>query len=322
MKFLITVVAIAPPTFLYAWIVRQVDRFEKEPVGYLIAAFAWGALPAIILALILQIALQVPTSILLGESLSAEFVSTAVNAPVTEEILKGLAVAIIYLTRRREFDGWVDGIVYGATAGFGFAYVENIFYLMGTDSTEGWVGLFFLRVLILGFMHGFWTALTGIGFGVARHMRNPFGKVVVIAIGLISAITAHLIHNGSLVLAEASSGLTVLLAILNYLFLGILLLVLGIVAAANDRKLMRKYLEDEVPHIITPDEYAGLCSTSYHAQSRFRMAPKKKRAFIQAAAELAQKKFQLAQMGEEHGNSAEIVKMREVLRKLSTSSLA
>ena len=50
-------------------------------------------------------------------------------APVTEETLKGLGVLLIYLFRRREFDGIIDGIVYAGLIGAGFAFSENILYL-------------------------------------------------------------------------------------------------------------------------------------------------------------------------------------------------
>ena len=71
--------------------------------------------------------------LVLGENtLGGQMISTALIPPVVEEILKAGAVAIIYLWRRREFDGWVDGLIYGAMAGFGFAYVENVFYILGT----------------------------------------------------------------------------------------------------------------------------------------------------------------------------------------------
>lgn len=315
-RFLLTPLLIAIPTFCYAWLIRRVDRFEKEPALYLVGAFLWGALPAIVAGIILQLLLQVPVDIFFGKaSLGGQFISTAITAPVTEEILKGIAVAIIYFTRRREFDGWVDGLVYGAMAGFGFAYVENILYIMGTDSTREWISLFFLRVIVLGFMHGFWTALTGIGFGIARHLQDPFKKSLVIATGLVGAIAAHLIHNGSIVLARVSGSSTLLIGIANYIALAILILILGVVAAANDRKMLATYLQDEVPLSLSQQDYEDLCSTRANALSRFRLARKEKRAFIQAAAELAQKKLQHQKFGEEDGNSAEIAQMRLELQK-------
>ena len=45
-----------------------------------------------------------------------------------EEFGKGLGVFLIFVTARRAFDGPVDGIVYGALIGAGFAFTENIQY--------------------------------------------------------------------------------------------------------------------------------------------------------------------------------------------------
>ncbi len=319
-RILITAIFVGIPTLAYAKLVNNIDRFEKEPTLYLIGAFLWGALPAAIAALILQLILEIPVAAFFGtESIGGQLVSTAVNAPVTEEIFKGCAVAIIYFTRRQEFDGWVDGLVYGAMAGLGFAYVENIVYLVNLTNNWGdWTSLYFFRVIIFGFMHGFWTALTGIGFGLARNMGNPIAKVIVIAGGLTLAILGHLIHNGAIVLMQRNSA-TVFVALGNYSFLALVMISLSVWAAHHERKILETYLQDEVPEIISAEDYAGLCNHRNHTLARFRFAPKQQRAFIQAAAELAQKKLQLIKMGEEGGNSAEIVRLRAVLKELKSN---
>src|SRR5690242_14204473 len=109
LQFLVTIVAVAIPTYIYMHAVRSVDRYEKEPLRYLVAAFLWGAVPAITIGIVVELILGAPVELVLGEkSLGGEVVSTGVIAPIVEEILKGGAVAIIYLWRRREFDGWVD----------------------------------------------------------------------------------------------------------------------------------------------------------------------------------------------------------------------
>lgn len=315
MNILVTAIVVAIPTYFYAAIVRSIDRFEKEPIEYLIGAFCWGAVPSIIVAIILQTILSVPVEVILGtETLAGAFVDTAITAPVTEEILKAMAVAAIYLTRRREFDGWVDGIVYGSMAGFGFAYVENILYLVNqTETIEEWVVLFLIRVIALGFMHGFWTALTGIGFGFARYRHNPVSKIVVISLGLLAAIAGHLIHNGSLVIVDATeSGEPLLIALVNYLFLGAMGVVLWFVAGFNGRRLMKNYLADEVPHTLSPEDYQVISG-----QRRSNMTQQRNRALTQAAAELAQKKFQQEKMKGTEDHQAEIATLRDDLRRLS-----
>jgi protease PrsW len=314
LQFLVTVVAVAVPTYFYMRAVRGIDRYEKEPTRYLVAAFLWGAVPAVVVGIIVELILGLPVEAILGEkSLSGQFIDTAIIAPAVEEILKAGAVAIIYLWRRREFDGWVDGLVYGATAGFGFAFVENVLYVVGTDTWGEWITLFLLRVIVFGLMHGFWTSLTGIGFGVARNSTSPGRKGAVILIGLSAAILSHMVHNGALVLANRSEGSTILLAVANYLVLLILLLSLRLMAARNDRALLHTYLRDEVPEILSPDAYAILCSMKSHTLASLRLAPRQRRDFIQTAAELAQKKRQFIRLGNESGNAAEIERLRAQL---------
>ena len=315
MKLLITAIALTVPTAIYISLVRSVDRYEKEPPLYLTYAFIWGAVPAIIAALVLQIAFSIPVALILGDaSLESELVQAALGAPITEEILKGMAVALIYLTQRKEFDGWVDGMVYGAMAGFGFAYVENIFYLMGTTSTEEWITLFVLRTIVFGGLHGFWTALTGIGFGLARYRRNLFTKVFLISGGLLLAMVGHLIHNAAATLAVVTDGASILLALLNYGALAGVMALLWLVAAWVDRARLRQYLKDEVPTILSTKLYEALGHRRRWQQlGRLGLSKAQQRSLLQLAAELAQKKLQLQKMGDEGGNQAEIARLRQAI---------
>ncbi|MDA0673842.1 MAG: PrsW family intramembrane metalloprotease, partial [Cyanobacteria bacterium] len=308
-------IALTVPTAIYISLVRSVDRYEKEPPLYLTYAFIWGAVPAIIAALVLQIAFSIPVALILGDaSLESELVQAALGAPITEEILKGMAVALIYLTQRKEFDGWVDGMVYGAMAGFGFAYVENIFYLMGTTSTEEWITLFVLRTIVFGGLHGFWTALTGIGFGLARYRRNLFTKVFLISGGLLLAMVGHLIHNAAATLAVVTDGASILLALLNYGALAGVMALLWLVAAWVDRARLRQYLKDEVPTILSTKLYEALGHRRRWQQlGRLGLSKAQQRSLLQLAAELAQKKLQLQKMGDEGGNQAEIARLRQAI---------
>ncbi|MEM9002732.1 MAG: PrsW family intramembrane metalloprotease [Cyanobacteria bacterium P01_F01_bin.86] len=318
MKFLITALMLALPASVYTQLVWSVDRYEKEPPLYLLYAFLWGAIPAIIAAIVFQSILSVPILFLFGSSsFAGEFTQAALGAPVTEEILKGLGVALLYLTRRHEFDGWVDGIVYGATAGFGFAYVENIFYLMGTSSWEEWAILFVLRAMVFGGLHGFWTALTGIGFGLARYTHDRLIQVFVIAGGLLLAIVGHLIHNAAATLVEVTNGTSFGLAFLNYGALAIVMVLLWLVAGIVDRRRLKHYLQDEVPTIIPAAVYQAICDRRCRAKLMQLHIPQAvQKQLLQLAGELAQKKLQLTKMGDESGNYAEINRLRIAMKEL------
>lgn len=321
MPFIVTLIAVALPTFIYSWLVRRIDRYEKEPTKYLVAAFLWGAIPAVVLGLVIELILGIPIEAILGESIAGQFAQTAVVAPVVEELVKGLAVAAVFFLRRREFDGWVDGIVYGSTVGFGFAFVENIFYIIDTSTVGEWALLFVLRVVVFGFMHGFWTSLTGIGFGVARNSPRARTRFFAPILGLLAAILGHMIHNGSLVLTAATTGATLCVALLNYGILLVLMIGLGVVAARNDSAMLKTYLIDEVPDTISAEDYAALSNTQKNVQVQFRIAPPQRRMFVQLAAELAQRKRQLIKLGYEGKMHEEIELLRQQLRKLTAPAV-
>ncbi|MGP1374834.1 MAG: PrsW family intramembrane metalloprotease, partial [Almyronema sp.] len=316
MPFPLTAIALAVPAYFYTWLVRSIDRFEKEPTKYLISAFLWGAIPAIGLAVILQMSLALPIETWWGHnSLQSDLVQSAVGAPITEEFLKAIAVALIYLTRRREFDGWVDGMVYGAMAGFGFAYVENILYLAGTASWEEWISLFVLRTLVFGGLHGFWTAIVGIGFGLARYMHSLVGRVMTVAVSLLLAMTLHLVHNGAIALIEIYSNIAILVALFNYGVLCLVMFLLWVIAARVDRARLRSQLANEVPWTLSRSCYEAVTRPNSHQLlQKMGFSSRQQRQLIQLVAELAHKKLQHQKMGDEDGNRAEIERLRTELR--------
>lgn len=309
MPLLLSALFIAIPTWFYARWVRSVDRFEKEPAKYLIAAFVWGAIPAAFLALVLQLVLAVPTAAILGEE-SANILTVVVYAPITEELFKGLAVAMVYLWRKREFDGWIDGIVYGSTVGFGFAFVENVLYLSQTPTLGDWLSLFILRVIVLGFMHGFYTSFTGIGFGLARDARSNTRKLLLILAGFTMAVLVHALHNATIVLMDIWGAGTLFGTLVNYLVLIGLMIGLKRLGLRHERRLLRTYLVDEVPVVISQQAFDAL------AHGKMMLVPAvRPRAFYQLAGELAQRKMQLIRYGETP-QSAEIDSLRAGLQAM------
>lgn len=107
--------ALLPVPLLLA-AVLWVDRLEPEPRGNLVAAFAWGAGVAALLALLINTAgLEYLTQPALGTG-TGEYVSATFGAPLVEETLKGLILLGLLWRRRAEFDGPTDGIIYASMA--------------------------------------------------------------------------------------------------------------------------------------------------------------------------------------------------------------
>lgn len=180
--------------------VRLIDRWEPEPKRLVFFAIAWGAVAAVGLTLLTDLAL----TMLFGPR--PEELVAVLQAPVVEELWKGAGVFIIFLAARRAFDGPVDGVVYGALVGAGFAFTENIQYFAISLIEGGGEQLtvtFVVRALLSPFAHAMFTSLTGFAIGLAarRHVSvgSTFGAGL---LGLLGAVLLHGLWNGSATFAN------------------------------------------------------------------------------------------------------------------------
>ena len=173
---LVIILACLLPTAAYVIGIYWVDRYEKEPIWLLSATFFWGAVPSIIVAIILNELFSLPFTFLVDEALF-DMASAAIVAPIVEETVKGMALLGIVFYRRRDIDSPLDGIIYGAMIGLGFAMIENIFYFVQAPADE-FNFLVILRSYIFGLNHSFFTAITGIGIAISRLNRTTSIKII------------------------------------------------------------------------------------------------------------------------------------------------
>jgi hypothetical protein len=167
---------------------------------------------------------------------------------VVEEVVKGLAVFLLFLIFRWEFDGLLDGIVYGALVGFGFGMTENLLYYLAGFLEGGagnWLMVVFSRTMIFGLNHAMFTSMTGVGFGYASIATNACSRWLAPLLGLAGAILAHSVHNVSTHLARDLCW-PVVISVANAW--GGVLVILAIVFLSWDResRCIREELGDEV----------------------------------------------------------------------------
>ncbi|WP_228528390.1 PrsW family intramembrane metalloprotease [Microbacterium sp. UFMG61] len=188
------VLALVPLAIVF-FVVRMIDRWEPEPKSLVFFAVAWGAIAAVGLTLLVDLGLT------LVVGYRGEVASAVVQAPIVEELWKGVGVFIVFLIARRSFNGPVDGVVYGALVGAGFAFTENIQYF-AISLIEGGSGqltvTFILRAIMSPFAHAMFTSLTGLAIGLAARRHASTGRVLGAGLlGLIGAIFLHGLWNGS-----------------------------------------------------------------------------------------------------------------------------
>ncbi|HWM33264.1 MAG TPA: PrsW family glutamic-type intramembrane protease [Pseudolysinimonas sp.] len=196
------VLALVPLTIVLLGI-RWIDRWEPEPRSGLIFAFLWGAGMAVLLALIVDFNVSEAIASGGGATNGTIVLQTVVQAPIVEEIAKGLGVLLIFVVGRRFFDGPVDGIVYAATVAGGFAFTENIQYfalqIAEAGGIDGSVGeIFFVRGILSPFAHVMFTAMTGLLIGLAARRGSILLAIGAFFVGLVPAIALHMFWNGAL----------------------------------------------------------------------------------------------------------------------------
>ncbi len=255
---LLSVSVAVATTVVYATIVWWFDRYEREPLWLLSLAFVWGAVPAAVISVIAEIVFQVPISTLAGQA--TELVSASLVAPPIEELAKGLALVGIYVLFRHEFDDVLDGVLYGTLIGFGFAMTENILYFVSAFSEHGWGAwavTVFLRAVVFGFNHAFFTGITGAGIGYARITASGAKRLVVATLGLAGAIFFHVLHNLFVSLGNAACFLSLFSDFTGVVAIFVLLLV----AARQEKKWIRQELASEVQSgILSVAEVAEVSS--------------------------------------------------------------
>lgn len=247
------------PTIVYVLVLYWVDRYEREPLWLTSVAFLWGAVPAVVVSIIGEYALgwqwvDAP------DSITTTIVEGAIIAPVVEELAKAVALILIFIFMRHEFDGVLDGVVYGALVGFGFAMTENLFYYLGAYDEGGYSQLsivIFLRSVLFGLNHAFYTGLTGIGLGLAKVSRSQGAALLWVTIGFAGALVTHSLHNLGASLAVfnlAGLGLSLIVAAA-----GILLVIVAILLSwRHERFCLRHELAEEIGVLLSAAEYEAM----------------------------------------------------------------
>lgn len=156
---------------LYFIYIYLKDKFEPEPIGKILKAVGWGAIPAFILSFLFESI--VPSWTLL------------ISAPILEEACKG--IYIYRMCNDPELEGPMDGLIYGASVGMGFEIVENILYSFSRGFD---LQISVLRSISVG--HILFSGLFGLTVGLAKMEGNRSW----INFGYFGAVCLHLIWNG------------------------------------------------------------------------------------------------------------------------------
>jgi protease PrsW len=275
-------------------------------------AFGWGAVGAVLFSVVAEVVFDGIVVTAVGKD-AGTLLTIGIGAPIIEEFFKGIALLALLWFYREEFDNVLDGLVYGALIGLGFAMTENILYFGQAYLEHGaraLAELFVVRAVIDGFGHAAYTGTTGAAVGWARsRYHQGAARFVVPIAGYGLAVFQHFLWNtGLIVIAgiqgeDASIWSVVLIEAPLFAFPALVVLYL-IARTAGKRELaiLKEQLAPEVDRgVLTEGEYETLTNDALRKQTLAaakrrggRPLVEKQRRFFQAAAELAFRKYHLS----------------------------
>jgi RsiW-degrading membrane proteinase PrsW (M82 family) len=205
------------PAVLWLAIFYLQDRLEPEPKGYVLGVFLLGAL----------LASAVGQPLINGffrvnewasDSLGLKLAAGILIVGATQEFLKYSAVRYSVFGSQ-EFDERVDGIIYGAAAGLGYATMLNINYVIGSGGVD--LGIGTLRIVVAALAHASFAGVTGYFLGRAKFenkgplwlpggllLASVLNGVVTVALGAISRSGLQSTPVNGLILAAVVAAIT------------------------------------------------------------------------------------------------------------------
>ena len=164
------VILSAGPAFIWVWIFYRLDTLEPEPKGFILGVFLLGAVFANGIGIPLINELFNVNKWLYNADLPLRIIGSILIIGVIQEYLKYAGVRFtVFLSS--EFDERVDGIIYGAVIGPGFATMLNIQYIISMQGVNPSVGV--IRITISCLAHASFSGISGYFLGRAKFERMP-----------------------------------------------------------------------------------------------------------------------------------------------------
>ena len=313
------------PAVLLVW---YLDQREHESPLLLAGVGVWGAVVSASMSLVFGNTLYAYMLNLAKQSggtifgLSAETFTAVFTTPIVEELVKGIAIVLVFWLLRSDFDDVRDGLIYGAVVGLGFNAAQYTIFLLDEfvyGGTPPYLSLAALQFVFLGVNgHFIFSALLGAGFGLARQTHNARLKWLAPLGGIALAILANILASsvGTKVINEVVRAFTgerllfastppqivwiaTALGTLASLFWAFILLGYAVYRSELwELETIRKYLFSEVNTCVTPDDYV-LIEEDKPFKGRLTPGypPKLAHAIMHAQNELAYRKWHVEEDG-------------------------
>ncbi len=253
------------PAIIYLFPILWLDRYDPEPLWLLGLAFAWGALVAVIVSFVINTIFGIAVGIAINPEVG-EAAGAIMSAPIFEEASKGAGLLVLLIFFRKYFDDILDGIVFAGVIALGFATVENVLYYgraLGGGGLPALMFVFVLRGIMSPFAHVTFTAMTGIGCGIARETHNTAIKVIMPFLGYLAAVALHAIWNGMAVLGGTEGFLK--MYFIGEIPLFLIFVTFSLLIMRRQNKILKEMLAIDVARNLISQDNLDIATSAFRS---------------------------------------------------------
>ncbi|PID95351.1 MAG: hypothetical protein CSA95_00050 [Bacteroidetes bacterium] len=219
------------PVVILLYLIYKKDT-EREPIKLLLKSFGLGCLVTLPVVLIEMLLMTWAPS--RPPLVSASYHAFVVAALVEE----GFKFLVLYglIWRSKAFDQYFDGIVYAVFVSLGFAFVENVLYVV-----DGGFGTSLVRAVLAVPAHGLFGVIMGYFFSLARFTSHRHRVKWFLRYAFLLPLFFHGMYDFVLFYGEQKSENTILV-----LFLYVLFAVVVVALWRTGLKQIKRHLEKDV----------------------------------------------------------------------------
>ncbi len=191
------IIALAP-AIIWLVVFYLQDRVEPEPKSYIFLVFIGGALLASAIGQpLIRDVFRVNEWA--SGNLALRLVGGIFVIGAIQEFLKYAAVRYT-IFNSTEYDERIDGIIYGAAAGLGYATMLNLDYVLANGGVDLGAGV--VRVAVTALAHASFAGVTGYFLGRAKFENRgplwlPLGVFIAALLnGIVTAIIGEITRSG------------------------------------------------------------------------------------------------------------------------------
>jgi len=191
MNILIFFVSFLPGLF-YLWLVWRLDKYEPEPLKWIIFIFFLGIItvfPSVFFEELVNLFIFPYREASLHADRMGVILSSFFIIGPLEEFFKMLPVLAIS-RRKNLFDEPMDGLVYSAASSLGFASLENAMYCITFGSN-----IYILRAILTVPAHILFATPWAWGIGISTFKVKGFKGVIILLFCYILSIVFHGLYN-------------------------------------------------------------------------------------------------------------------------------